>query len=108
MDGRPHLDYQDDEQTLDFIGQEIDLKQMAFGILATVAMPARPLVLVFEPTGITPLPHPASKDWSLTDRRQVGGLAAAGAVVRTVDIRDRTGVHALLQEVQPDRVLLLA
>lgn len=47
-------------------------------------------------------------DWSVTRRGQVGGLAASGAAVRTVDIRDRAGVQSLLDEVQPDRVLLLA
>lgn len=47
-------------------------------------------------------------DWSVTDPGQVGGLEAAGAVVRTVDIRDRFGVQSLFEKVQPDRVLLLA
>lgn len=47
-------------------------------------------------------------DWSVTSRGQVGGLEAAGAGVRTVDIRDRSGVQALLEDIQPDRVLLLA
>jgi nucleoside-diphosphate-sugar epimerase len=47
-------------------------------------------------------------DWSATERRQVDGLEAAGASVHTVDIRDRAAVDALLAEVRPDRVLLLA
>ncbi len=47
-------------------------------------------------------------DWSATERGQVDGLEGAGAVVRTVDIRDRAAVDALLAEARPDRVLLLA
>lgn len=47
-------------------------------------------------------------DRSVTGRRQVAGLERAGASVRTVDIRDRSGVQDLLEQVQPDRVLLLA
>jgi nucleoside-diphosphate-sugar epimerase len=47
-------------------------------------------------------------DWSVTDRGQVEGLAARGASVHTVDIRDRGAVGALLADVRPDRVLLLA
>jgi nucleoside-diphosphate-sugar epimerase len=47
-------------------------------------------------------------DWSATERRQVDGLEEAGASVHTVDIRDRAAVDALLAQVRPDRVLLLA
>lgn len=47
-------------------------------------------------------------DWSVTHRWQVDRLQALGALVRTVDIRDRRGVVSLLTETQPDRVLLLA
>ena len=47
-------------------------------------------------------------DWSATERWQVNGLEEDGAAVHTVDIRDRPAVDALLAEVRPDRVLLLA
>jgi nucleoside-diphosphate-sugar epimerase len=47
-------------------------------------------------------------DWSATDRAQVGGLEADGALVRTLDIRSRAATEELLDEVRPDRVLLLA
>jgi nucleoside-diphosphate-sugar epimerase len=47
-------------------------------------------------------------DWSATERGQVNGLEEDGAAVHTVDIRDRPAVDALLAEVRPDRVLLLA
>ncbi|MEA2177256.1 MAG: UDP-glucose 4-epimerase [Solirubrobacteraceae bacterium] len=47
-------------------------------------------------------------DWSVTERWQVNGLEEEGAAVRTVDIRDRAAVDAVLAETRPDRVLLLA
>jgi nucleoside-diphosphate-sugar epimerase len=47
-------------------------------------------------------------DWSATDRWQVNGLESDGAVVHTVDIRNRAAVEDLLAAVRPDRVLLLA
>jgi nucleoside-diphosphate-sugar epimerase len=47
-------------------------------------------------------------DWSATARSQVAALEEQGAAVHTVDIRDRGAVDALLAEVRPDRVLLLA
>jgi nucleoside-diphosphate-sugar epimerase len=53
-------------------------------------------------------PVTLADDWSATDRWQVNGLEEDGAVVRTVDIRDRSAVEALLAEAQPDRLLLLA
>jgi nucleoside-diphosphate-sugar epimerase len=53
-------------------------------------------------------PVTLADDWSATDRWQVDGLERDGAVVRTVDIRDRSAVEALLAEAQPERLLLLA
>jgi nucleoside-diphosphate-sugar epimerase len=47
-------------------------------------------------------------DWSATERWQVNDLESGGAVVRTVDIRDRSAVEELLAAAQPERVLLLA
>lgn len=49
----------------------------------------------------------AADNWLATDRGQLDGLAGAGADVRTVDIRSREDVDALLTE-GFDRVLLLA
>ncbi len=46
-------------------------------------------------------------NWSATDPGQLGELRAAGADVRTADLRDRAALDALLRPV-PDRVLLLA
>ena len=46
-------------------------------------------------------------NWLTTDRAQLDSLAAAGAIVRTADIRSREETDALLAE-GVDRVLLLA
>jgi nucleoside-diphosphate-sugar epimerase len=46
-------------------------------------------------------------NWTATGRGQLDGLRAAGAQVRTADIRDRAAIDALLRP-RPDRVLLLA
>ena len=53
-------------------------------------------------------PVTLADDWSATDRWQVNGLEEDGAVVRSVDIRDRSAVEALLAEARPERLLLLA
>jgi nucleoside-diphosphate-sugar epimerase len=53
-------------------------------------------------------PVTLADDWSATDRWQLDDLERDGAVVRTLDIRDRSSVEALLAEAQPERVLLLA
>ena len=46
-------------------------------------------------------------NWYATERRQLEGLERRGAVVRTVDVRDEAGLHALLRDGY-DRVFLLA
>ncbi|MDQ3408437.1 MAG: NAD-dependent epimerase/dehydratase family protein, partial [Actinomycetota bacterium] len=47
-------------------------------------------------------------NWYATDRTQVDGLAARGADVITLDIRDREAVEGVLRATAPDRVHLLA
>ncbi len=47
-------------------------------------------------------------NWYATDRAQLDGLAARGADVITLDIRDREAVEGVLRATAPDRVHLLA
>ncbi|MCP9490322.1 MAG: SDR family oxidoreductase [Solirubrobacteraceae bacterium MAG38_C4-C5] len=47
-------------------------------------------------------------NWYATDRAQLDGLAARGADVVTLDIRDRDAVEGMLRATAPDRVHLLA